>query len=362
MRRLIIVNTYYQLIFASQLRNTLFEKDYVALVITDQSKGTELVADKLAKTGFFSEVCYKHTDIDICKRNAAQRIQDYFEISFCKQNRYSGFLDDMRSRFYDELLVYNYTIETYGVYSALCIENPDIKVSMFEEGILSYNSIELDNAKRFIINASRRVLGKPVITSALCYFYCFFPGLYSGKLKPMEVEKIDKTSEVVSVLAEVFNVNKNNHYSEKYIFFASVYDFEGGEPIGEYEVVKRLSDYLGRENLIVKVHPRDTRTIYKNMGLKIDSRSEVPWEIILLCGDFSDKILLTVNSTSVLSSCLLSDDNIRGFYLYKMCDINNNALAKKIVSTIDRLINVDLVSYNNSSVKIISKVEDIQKV
>ena len=49
MRRLIIANTYYQVIFAMQMRNTIFKRDDVDLIITDHSKNADVVCENIKK-------------------------------------------------------------------------------------------------------------------------------------------------------------------------------------------------------------------------------------------------------------------------------------------------------------------------
>ena len=133
----------------------------------------------------------------------------------------------------------------------------------------------------------------------------------------------------------------------------------GGKPIGEFELVKRIADKVGKDNLVIKVHPRDTRSVYLNHGLKIDMNSSIPWEVVFLCGNFDGKILLTINSTSVLSSCLLSDDEISGSYLFKLCDISKNESAKKNAKTITELINSAYLKGKLSRLSIPNNIDEI---
>ncbi|HGT1350754.1 TPA: hypothetical protein ACMUTV_003105, partial [Enterococcus faecium] len=107
-------------------------------------------------------------------------------------------------------------------------------------------------------------------------------------------------------LSDIFNPMIDIYKEKKYIFFTSVYDFEGGEPVGEYELVCKIADLVGKDNLIVKTHPRDVRTIYKDNGFIEDKNSSIPWEAIQLSGDFNDKIFMTINSGSVISGSTMS--------------------------------------------------------
>lgn len=103
-------------------------------------------------------------------------------------------------------------------------------------------------------------------------------------------------------------------------------------------MVCKVADLVGKDNLLVKTHPRDKRTIYSDNGFKVDKNSNIPWEAIQLSKDFSDKVFLTVNSSSVLAGSFMSEKTVKTFYLYKLCNVENNSLAKQGVETLENLL------------------------
>lgn len=360
MRKLIIANTYYQIIFSFQMRNTLFKRDDVTLIISDHSRNADIIASRIKKLNFFSNVVFTNTLGAGETRNTKDKLVDFFKITFSNTNRYIYLVDKLIDKTFDEIIVFNYTIETYGLHAYLSEYNEKIKVSRYEEGILSYNTVKMDTGRRKLINSIRKAQGKAAIEDSLYNFYCFYPRLYQGNLNPVEVPTIEKDSEVIDYLKKAFSVEDESlDYEEKYIFFSSVYDFEGGKPIGEFELVKKIADAVGKKNVVVKVHPRDVRMVYQDYGLRVDKNSSIPWEVILLCGKFDGKVLLTVNSTSVLSSCLLSDDNVRGCYLYKLCDISENEAAKYNAVTISALLEDEILKDKLSKISIPNNIDEI---
>lgn len=359
MRRLIVSNTYYQLLFAMQLRKTVFSDDYVAILLSDHSIGAELLVKRLSEVDFFSEIHFFRTPLKVDKRNALQRMQDYVDISFRNDNRYSRYLDDLCQDYYDELLVFNYSIETYGFYAELCKHNPQMRVSLYEEGVLSYNLIKIDNYKRRIINATRFLLNKPVISEALNNFYCFYPHLYKGNLKAIKVPQITKDDNFVLLLKKIFCVPDFLDYKEKYIYLSGVYDFEGDQPIGEFELVKKIVQQVGKDNLIVKIHPRDNRNIYLEEGIKVDKCSNIPWEVMLLCGDYRNNIFLSATSTSLISSNLLFEEHFTGIFLFKLCDCSHNKMANEIIKVIEKLLSDKILEKDLSSVMVVDTLEQV---
>lgn len=138
-----------------------------------------------------------------------------------------------------------------------------------------------------------------------------------------------------------------------------MYDFEGGAPIGELELVKKIGELVGNENLIVKTHPCDTRRVYEKNGFYVDDNSNVPWEVIQLTGDFSDKVFLTANSGSVLAGSFMSDKPIRTFYLYKLCDISKNVGAQEAARAIFSLVHKEELKGVLDKVYIAESLENI---
>ena len=189
-------------------------------------------------------------------------------------------------------------------------------------------------------------------------FYCYYPILYRGNLVPVQIPRISVEAKITGILRNIFKPD-NTIYTKKYIFFTSVYDFEGGNPIGEYELVCKVAKLVGIDNLLVKTHPRDSRTIYKDHGFNVDVNSSIPWEAIQLSGDFSDKVFLTINSGSVLSGSTMSEKPVKTFYMYKLCDIKENKSCQKNAQDIEALLCESSMKEVFRNVRIAEKIEDI---
>ena len=84
--------------------------------------------------------------------------------------------------------------------------------------------------------------------------YCLYPDLYFGKLLVEKIPAIKTDSELINILKKVFNVDiDKKSYKEKYIYFSSICDFEGGKPIGEFELIKNIAHLVGKDNLLIKI-------------------------------------------------------------------------------------------------------------
>lgn len=358
-RFLILVNTYYQLILAIHMKNSILQHSSVVVLLSDHSVNSENVYNKLVINNIFDECYYVRSKNFYENRNQFQKFKDCLAIGFGRRNRYKQYISQIKNKKFDEFICYNVClIEVDGIFSILYSFNKDIVFSLFEEGILSYNVDITKFKQRYLIEKIRKLKGLGNFYNDIFKFYCFFPGIYEGRGIPIEIPMIKKGSFTSLDLKKIFSV-ENLIYKQKYIFFSSVYDFEGGTPVGEYELVCRIAKLIGKENLLIKTHPRDTRTIYSDNGFNVDNNSSVPWEAIQLSLDFSDKIFMTINSGSVLAGSIMSNEPVTTYYMYKLCNISNNESCKKNARDIEKLLNQNFMKNILKTVKVVDKLEEI---
>lgn len=147
-RLLIIANTYYQLILAVQMRLTIFCKYDVILLLSDHSANSETVLNRLNQRKVFSEAYYIKTKGLVANRNGVQKVRDFFDAVLGRENRYSYYIEGIENRRFYEIICFNYNIDIIGIYSLLYRYNNRVKVSLFEEGILSYGAAIISIGKQ----------------------------------------------------------------------------------------------------------------------------------------------------------------------------------------------------------------------
>ena len=354
-----ICNTYYQMITAIQLRYTHFSTDDTYIILTDHSKDAREVSRRLQKAECFNEVYYAEVkSLDQDKHGIATAACSILS-GVTGRAEWMKEIEELRC---DELIYFNLSISTLHLFALLNSNNPCLKCSRMEEGILSYNAMFHDGdgdmplRARSIMNI-RNILKKKNMVDTVDSFYCFYPELYTGKLNCIKIPTIKRNSKTANELKKIFS--SQTKYRQKYIFFTSVYDFEGGFPVGEYELVTKVADLVGKDNLLVKMHPRDTRTIYRENGFCVDKDSSIPWEAIQLSSDFSEKVFMTINSGSVLAGSLMAERPVRTHYMFKLCDISNNESCKINARDIESLLNQGKMKSVFRMVKIAEKLDDI---
>lgn len=339
---LIMCNTYFQLITAIQMKLTMHSDAHVGVVLTDHTRGLPDIEEPLKECKVFNEVCCME-----CRLNDNASSPDvehilrtvYSIVMRSKKNAFFG-------KYFDKLIYFNLSASTILLYNELQSVNKKIQVARFEEGVLSYGASWNDDW-RLIDSKSvklgcriRQWLGKTNITDYLEDYYCFFPELYEGTLNPIAIPKISEENyKLKQILGKTFQLDTiTERYDERYIYFSSVGDFEGGSPVGEFDLVTKIAELVGKKNLLIKTHPRDETGCYQKAGFKVASMSAAPWEAIQLNSDFSEHVFLTNVSGSVLSVNLCMEKGPKTFFMYPLCDNKHNSATCGSETILIRLI------------------------
>lgn len=362
MKKIIILcNTYFQILIAIQLRLKEYTNDRVFLLVSDHSKDSLFVANKLKQCSLFSEVIYintqrKYIDKD---RGIILRIKNLYSMLFG---------DDLLSKKItcnvDEFLFYNLDLYTRSLFATLIRSNVNLKCKRFEEGVISYNFPLIQHNIRAVLPLlsdfiRKFFLKQKCLLDLLSDFYCFSPDLYNGSMIVHQIPKI-KCCEIRPILKMIFDID-DSIYKYKYIFFTSVYDFESKKPIGEFYVLEKIRKIVGNDNLLVKVHPRDKRNIYKQSGYNIDVNSNICWEAIMICANIKDSILISVNSSCLLTSNIIKNNTCSSVFVYNLCNYKNDTYAELSVKRIQNIINScnGVNAFSGERILSISSVNDL---
>lgn len=332
---LVFCNTYYQLLVAIQLQLTLKQKDRVSIFLTDQSRGAEEIAKRLRKANFFHQVFFAKTKVNPKQANMA------FKLRVLCDGIFGSLPADIPHDYVcHELIGFNLDLATCGVYAALYRRNPAILCNTMEEGLLSYDVPESTSGLMRTICKARRLLGKKNLRTSVRSFYCFNPQVYHGALTPVQIPRIDcRNPQLHDLLQQVFLADTQlTPFTQKYIYLPCIYDMEGGAAIGEVALAKNLATQVGEENLLAKPHPRDNADRYANAGVTVAANSPIPFEVLAILQDYSDKVLITTLSGSVLNiSALLAEPPV-SYYAYPLCQLEGNPLAQHFQKVIDRYL------------------------
>lgn len=339
---LCVCNTYFQLLTVIQLKHTLLQNDYVAVLLSDHSKNARQIVRNLKTLNCFEAAGFMETKaLDYGGHGLIKKIAGIFSAQDGKLDCGIRLLDTV---IFDEFMYFNNNLSTVAIGECLYRKNNRLACSQYEESILSYdiaarhgNFRELSNRMKAVY-LLQMITGKKRVADLCQKFYCYYPERYKGKCSTVKIPLLNENEAFKKTVSGVFQLDEGRlAYKQKYIFFSSVGDFEGGHPIGEVGLAKRIADLVGKENLLVKLHPRDNTGAFEKAGLHIDKNSDVPWEAIQLNYDFSNHVFLTATSTSVLTINLLLAKHPDVYFLYPLCDVAGNKAVKPSIEALERL-------------------------
>ena len=340
MRILYICATYMQLITAIQMKLTIAADKEADIVMTDVSVNAQTVAKQVESCGLFSRVLFlpvRHLE----KQSNIADLWDVIELTFGLNGTYKKLL--WADIAYDEIFYFNPDPWLYALYDESRKNGGASHIFRFEEGVFSCKMLStfLCSGRAMAIHRLRRLLHKVSFFDKREGFFCFYPELLTPTdLPSYRIPLLSRENkELILILNQVFSYDQTlDKYPQKFIFFGSSSDIDG-RPVGETELVLRIADMVGKENLLVKMHPRDRRDVYEKYGIAVSRNSAIPWEVIQLNNDFADHVFLTVSSGSVVNASAMLGDMIPTYFLYPMVKGKNTDMDKICSDVLETTVN-----------------------
>ncbi|MFI3307649.1 MAG: hypothetical protein R3Y21_03690 [Mycoplasmatota bacterium] len=315
---LIFVNSFYQLVVAVNLKNTLFCYDKVDLFITNFTPNCYKVYEKIRKNNIFNEVRYIKAYKISKNDKLTKKIIIGLKMKMSKKAEKFNLPVDLKYD-YDELLFYTIVPET--LYLSHCINknNKNFRCSRFEEGFVSYyRDIPISKELNFVISDK-------IVKEKMKNYYFFETDLaivkhYNYNFKT--IPKLDRSNvPFLNDLKKIFNINKVTKIKEKYIFFEQWFHQDRND-IDDLELVLRISDIVGKDNLLVKLHPSTKEDRFSKYGIKVSKNSDIPLEALQLIDNYDDKIFITIYSGCIINQKILFDNNIKSYFLSNCYNID----------------------------------------
>lgn len=330
MKVLIMFNSAFQMIAGIQTVMKYFEGAHIDVLITDRLSDASDLRKKFENTGYFDHVYMM---------KAKNRVWRNW------QHTWLGFFYDREIKKSFEHIDDGYDVFLFANISGVstCIATYlhrkfRTNLYMFEDGFASYSDLYkrmLDCAYSNSNFSSCLFYGME--KRAIFYvsrYYVFNPELlqeWRYKFEIIPIPKIDSTSETKEFLNEIFDYrNLKDNYQRKLVFFEESY-VEDGIDVGDFDLISEISGFIGKENIIIKIHPRNKVNRFKKAGFTTNEDTSVPWEIIALNQDFSGTILMTISSGSSITSYFMSKERAKSsILLYDMEGIDKTRLTPSI--------------------------------
>ncbi len=218
---------------------------------------------------------------------------------------------------YDEMFVPIDHIYWKMLYYYQMLNHVNTKVIMYDEGVRTYiMDVRQTDDRTFFKNSNYASF---VFSAAVEEYYVYQPSLYAVKEYKYELKQMPNPMEYSEVRDTLLRVYGQEELpKEPYIYLEDVF-FTDRFVTNDFDLFEEIAEFVGKENIIVKRHPRDDYDRFSVLGYKTIERSVVPWEIQLLANDMFAKVLISVSSTAMLTPYLIFNSDMHVISLEKMC-------------------------------------------
>lgn len=336
---LFLVNTPYQLMIAINLRKAEYANYDADVVITDNISDHKDLLDSVRCVGIFENViAYNIKELYPDKNGVALARRLFGD-------------KNIFDKAYDYYLFANLDHGASGIYRMLCKRNRHIKAIMFEDGYASYSGwysdfLTMYGSIPYDGNVYKRLILKTwfhrLVDNVFCHvekMLVFNPSIMTYKpsfrvesMKPIDV----KNSELVETYNRIFKYDPSvDSYKEPIIFFEESY-YADGYNVNDVEIVEKIASIVGKEKLFVKTHPRNPDNRFEKLGYKTNKNTSIPWEVICMNSDLSEKTLITIASVAAIVPATMLGKKYNGILLMKMIP-DDSCLKKNITNLYEKV-------------------------
>ena len=305
MKVIAICNTALQIISALNLKCKFFANDVFDVVISDHMNNSINIVNNANTYKVFDNAFYAET-FELCRRKKvlfSSGIKGKYQRAFLREKLLSEIIDIEK---YDIMLFNNFDEFNRLLYQVLYRKNKNLKAYIIEDGYSSYyaqgweweNIYKQSNGIKY--NIKKILFGEIELATNLSGQYVYDPDLVKWKA-PFDRIKMPKISlsdkPFITLLNQLFNYDiMEDSYDAPIIFFEESFRKEGYD-IGDIEMVETIADIVGKNNIMIKRHPRNTDNVFAKLGYRVNMNTTIPWEVIIMNNPtLTEKILVTICS------------------------------------------------------------------
>lgn len=310
-RILVYLGSFYMVIVSLLILREHFPNSHVDVVAREGCVG---VVRKMKDLGLIDRIVIVKED---SRRGWLRKLTfpaQLMEVARCQVPLANGIYDAILFNTYDK-----YFLPT--LFSLLRANNR-LQVFRFEEGFISYvgDMTSLPpKAVRAFGNIANALRGMPTLRNA--YSGCFYlepdhvmTHADDPRLRVRGIKR-DDTS-FINLLCRIFSYEPIR-IDEPIIFFEDCH-VNDGHWTNDIELLEHIALIVGKQNIIVKRHPRGLVDRFTPHGFKVMPRSDVPWELIQMKMNTSDKLFVSLISGSPISCIHLLEEKPRALLLHRL--------------------------------------------
>lgn len=317
----------FQIMVAMTIIENLPSYDTNDIIITGMASGLKEREARLKQINIFRNVWY----IDRSKCNDYSRSKLVRNIRKEKCEIFGCYLKESKILTYDYTDIYamDLTCMTNHICREVQKRGKTPCIHLFEEGFGCYTehyrkhlfnqNLVRDITSVFVNKIEGTIPAKQLIGE----LQLFEPELLNWT-PPFRIKKIKKPSMELDSnyrknINYIFDFNNNDDDNYKYpiIYFEDcIYQDTGNK--SDFRVIKEIFNYVGKKNMIIKLHPRTKNNRFEEIGIDTMKKQGIPWEVIAMNLDDNEKhIFVTCTSSSIVTYSLLFDKSYLSILLYK---------------------------------------------
>lgn len=244
--------------------------------------------------------------------------------------------------------------------------NKNIRFIWLEDGMSSYTIHGVFIKGGFFKDLLRFVFKHNVGKKNIECQYLYRPELatYTVPFTRNKASFLSSNSNTAKYVDAIFNFSNEDIIKEKYIYFDNAFS-KDGIITNDKKILDDVSSIIGKEDLIIKVHPRNDVSIYDGTGYKLCKKNYIPWEVYFFHPEMLDnKVLIGAVSTAILSPFLYFDSKQKVISLIRMLDLSEmNDGFKNLVSFVYESImsnNLEVFCTPVDSDELVNALKEIQ--
>lgn len=360
---LMFCDTPFQVMMCIHLKRTQLRGNRVDMIISNHIVNNEVLIERLKKENIFDNVVGMNAyEIDYHKNQYKDFnikggfvLRSISNIINRKKIIEQSPLDS--EKLYDEFWCTDILESTNIIYDHFLKNNKLLKLICFEEGPVSFlcdQNNQFDDSKygnvNSLVKAVSTIIGFKMIYGNYHTVYSSVLNLSKKKyyFKIKEIPKLNESDEeYLNIINRIWDYIPNDEYEGKVVFFEESFSLNGIEN-KDFEIVRDLRNIVGREKLLIKLHPRTRVNRFRDLDVNISENTCLPWELVAL-NNAGECILVSVSSGSIIHPQLYWGINQKSICLANCEEYHFKQLDKEYYKTFVKICrekNVALLPHN----------------
>lgn len=318
-RSLFVCETDAQIMNAVNIKRNLLKTVDSDLCLLDLNGRREHIANNIERSNIFGKIYVCHPKFN---RNQSLTTKIEKALKYALRKEYPGDFLINKDSVYSEIFIAGPSLNSVGVYYFFRRKNKNIVLSLYEEGVFEYYIYKYKK------NLWRRIYSNIVFGG---YYIDYSRKIYvynkelllnkPSRVHSINIPKIDSSDMKTKALYnDIFGVPDltEQMFGADYLFIEQAFPEEKENEI-QTQILKDIADIVGKNKLVVKLHPHSKEDKYSELGIRV---LNIPLSMEMLLLNYGkvlkDCVLLSICSSAVFNCNLVFGLEPKIILLYKL--------------------------------------------